>query len=402
MTDSMSVSELNEYTRTLLENDVLLQMINVSGEISNFKRHSSGHIYFTLKDEKSKIDCSFFKNYNYNLKFEPENGMLVTVTATATVYERDGKYQLLVYKMAEQGTGRLYELFEKLKNQLDKEGLFSEEHKKRIPLYPKRIAVLTSPTGAAVRDIISVTGRRAKNTEIVIVPVPVQGEGTAGRIAKALSYADSKLEADIIIVARGGGSIEELWAFNEEVLARAIFNCKTPVISGVGHETDYTICDFVADIRAATPSAAAEIATQNIEDVGETISVTMDRIIKTVENRISLLKQRADSIFGSAVIRQPVHNIEMQRQYLDRMIENMQTETKNRIMLMKSRSENAMAGLQAVDPFKVLDRGYAIVSSGNKTVTGIDDVKTGDILSVRLSKGELICTVNEKHEEARS
>ncbi len=395
MTDSMTVSELNQYTRNLLENDILLGMVSVSGEISNFKRHSSGHIYFTLKDEKSKINCSFFRNYNISLKFEPEDGMQVTVSATATVYERDGSYQLLVYKMAEQGQGRLAEKFEALKKKLSEEGLFSEEHKKPIPEFPKRIAVLASPTGAAVRDIISVTGRRAKNTEIVIVPVPVQGEGAAAQIAKALTYADNNLEADTIIIARGGGSIEELWAFNEEVLARAVYRCNTPVISGVGHEVDFTICDFAADMRAATPSAAAEIAVRDCTDVKSDIDYMMRIIKASVEKSLDSARSKAGMIMESAAIRSSLHNISMARQTADHVFDMTEQRILQQIALFRNKNENITAGLKAMDPFSVLNRGFAIASLNGRTLTDSSDAVPGDIINVRLANGELICTVDK-------
>ena len=396
MTDSMSVSELNEYTKRLLENDILLQMVNVSGEISNYKRHQSGHIYFTLKDEKSKINCSFFKNYNFRLKFEPKDGMFVTVSATASLYVRDGAYQLYVYSMSEQGTGRLYELFEKMKNKLREEGLFDESVKKPIPEYPKRIAVLTSPTGAAVRDIISVTGRRAKNTEIVIVPVPVQGEGAAQQIAKALSYADTVLNADTIIIARGGGSIEELWAFNEEILARAIYNCKTPVISGVGHETDFTICDFVADKRAPTPSAAAEIAVQDCTDISAEVNNLMKNIEYSLNYKLASYRQKVSYTMKSAAFSSVLHNIQLQRQRQDIAFDGIQLQVEQKISRIKDRVNNCLGNIEAMNPYNVMRRGYAVALDKNgRRIINSNDVNISDDIKVELSSGELVCTVKE-------
>lgn len=396
MTDSMTVSELNEYAKRLIENDILLQMVNVSGEISNYKRHQSGHIYFTLKDEKSKINCSFFKNYNCRLKFEPKNGMFVTVAATASVYVRDGAYQLYVYGMSEQGTGRLYEQFEKLKNKLQEEGLFDENVKKVVPQYPKRIAVLTSPTGAAVRDIISVTGRRAKNTEIIIVPVPVQGEGTSQQIAKALFYADNVLNADTIIIARGGGSIEELWAFNEEVLARAIYNCNTPVISGVGHETDFTICDFAADIRAATPSAAAEIAVQDCTDILSDVRRIMRDTEVSLDYRLKAYRQKADHVVNSAAMLSVRHGIEVQWQRIDTAFEKISEQINKKTEETKNRADGCIKNLEALNPYNVLSRGFAMVSNEDGVrLFGTDTVKKGDKINVEFSNGAARCTVNE-------
>ncbi len=394
MQDSMTVSELNRYAKNLIENDILLQMVNVSGEISNYKRHSSGHIYFTLKDEKSKINCSFFKNYNSALKFEPENGMFVKVAATVSIYERDGAYQLYVYKMAKEGTGRLHELFEELKIKLSEEGLFDLDIKKPIPAFPKRIAVLASPTGAAVRDIISVTGRRAENVEIVIVPVPVQGEGAARQIASALSYADNKLDADTIIIARGGGSIEELWAFNEEILARAIYNCKTPVISGVGHETDFTICDFVADMRAPTPSAAAEISVKNCSDIKYTLEDVMKDIRDTLDYKFASVRQKIDATMNSAVMNSSIHKIEMQRQHTDRAYDNIFQCINQIINQKKSRADAFYAAINAMNPYNVLSRGYSVAKKNEKTIINAEDVNVGDNIYVKLYNGGLECTVN--------
>lgn len=396
MTDSMSVSELNEYAKRLLENDILLQMVNVSGEISNYKRHQSGHIYFTLKDERSKINCSFFKNYNCRLKFEPKDGMLVTVSATASVYVRDGAYQLYVYGMSERGAGRLYEQFEKLKGKLNAEGLFDEAHKKTIPPYPKRIAVLTSPTGAAVRDIISVTGRRAKNTEIIVVPVPVQGEGAAKQIAKALYYADNTLEADTIIIARGGGSIEELWAFNDEELARAVYNCKTPVISGVGHETDFTICDFAADMRAATPSAAAEIAVRDCNDIMYDAARLMRDTAVSLEYRLRELKNRAQHIMNSAELSSVAHSIRIFGQRADTVFDKITQQIEHRTDELKKRCDVCMSTIEALDPYRVLSRGYAIASTESGTrIYGINGLAEGDRINIEFSDGTAECTVEK-------
>lgn len=395
MTDSMTVSELNEYTRNLLENDILLQMVKVSGEISNYKRHSSGHIYFTLKDEKSKINCSFFKNYNSALKFEPKNGMQVTVSATASLYPRDGAYQLLVYGMVNRGVGILHEKFEALKTKLEEEGLFSSEHKKAIPQYPKRIAVLASPTGAAVRDIISVTGRRGGNVEIVVVPVPVQGENAAVQIAKALKYADNVLTVDTIIIARGGGSIEELWAFNEEVLARAVYACNTPVISGVGHETDFTICDFVADMRAPTPSVAAEIAVKSVGETKIRIADTMLAISREISYKIQNIKSDMDGIMGSAAMQRPQRTVNDLQRECDTVYNDILQGTKTVRDALKNRNESIISQISAMNPYNVLSRGFAIpYDKNNYQIKSIKDIKTNDDIKIRFFDGSIECTVN--------
>lgn len=395
MTDSMTVSELNEYTRNLLENDILLQMINVSGEISNYKRHSSGHIYFTLKDEKSKINCSFFKNYNSTLKFEPENGMQVTVTATASLYSRDGSYQLLVYRMKNNGIGILHEKFEELKSKLESEGLFDPKNKKPIPPYPKRIAVLASPTGAAVRDIISVTGRRGGNVEIIVVPVPVQGENASGQIAKALMYADNMLDADTVIIARGGGSIEELWAFNEEVLARAIYACNTPAISGVGHETDFTICDFVADLRAPTPSAAAEIAVRNTDDTRIKAENTILAISRDILHNIRNIKSEANGIMHSAPMQLPQRTLNDMKRECDIVYSDILRGTELHMENLKRKNDNIVSQISAMNPYNVLLRGYTAVSDKNGyRIKSIEGIKPNDNINVKFSDGDIECTVN--------
>lgn len=397
MNDSMTVSQLNEYTRALLENDILLQMVNVSGEISNFKRHSSGHMYFTLKDDKAKINCSFFKNYNSALRFVPQNGEMVKVSATVSLYPRDGTYQLLVYKMTQQGVGLLNARFEELKVRLSEEGLFDLDVKKPIPQFPKRIAVLASPTGAAVRDIISVSGRRSKNVEIIVVPVPVQGEGAANQIAKALMYADSALDADTIIIARGGGSIEELWAFNEEVLARAVYACKTPVISGVGHETDFTICDYVADLRAATPSAAAEIAVQNVVDIRQAANDTVVRTGRELMLRIESARANANGIMSSAAMASPLRMIRDMQRECDMLHEDIAFGVRRSLELMRQRLNNAMELTKGVNPYNVLSRGFAAVYDGmDKHVKSVDDVEVGDSVRLCMGDGRLDCVVNGK------
>ena len=269
--NAITVSDLNLYIKNKIDADEYLNNVLVKGEISNFKHHYTGHMYFTLKDEKSLIKCIMFKGYTTNLNFIPKDGMKVLLLGSISVFERDGVYQIYVKAMQEDGIGNLYREYEKLKQKLENEGLFSKEHKKQIPCMPKTIGVLTSNTGAVIRDIINVSTRRNPNVRILLYPVPVQGEGAAIKIAEAIKFMNNKQLADVLIVARGGGSLEDLWPFNEEILARAIYESKIPIISAVGHETDFTISDFVADLRAPTPSAAAELAVPNIEDIKENI-----------------------------------------------------------------------------------------------------------------------------------
>jgi exodeoxyribonuclease VII large subunit len=275
---TITVSELNKHIKDIIEGDINLKNVYVNGEISNFKFHSSGHMYFTLKDEYSKIKCIMFKSSNMLLKFIPEDGMNVIVKGNISIYERDGQYQLYCSKMEPDGIGSLYLAYEQLKIKLQNEGLFDSDKKKSLPFYPEKIGVATSSTGSVIRDIINVGANRFKNVNIVLYPVKVQGDGASGSIIAAIEYFNSRLDIDIIIIGRGGGSIEELWAFNEENLARAIVKSKIPVISAVGHETDFTISDFAADIRASTPSHAAEICVPSYNDLKYRINVNIDNI----------------------------------------------------------------------------------------------------------------------------
>ncbi|MBQ7953456.1 MAG: exodeoxyribonuclease VII large subunit, partial [Clostridia bacterium] len=276
---AITVTQLNKYIKNLLETDINLSQISVKGEISNFKLHSSGHCYMTIKDETAQIRAVMFKTYTSSLKFTPENGMKITATGKISVYERDGQYQMYIFSMQPDGLGDLHVEFEKLKAKLTAEGIFDASHKKPIPKTPKTIGVVTSPTGAAIRDIINVVTRRYPLAEIIVCPVLVQGENSAKQIANAIEYMNRENMADVLIVGRGGGSIEDLWSFNEEVVAYAIYNSKIPIISAVGHETDFTIADFAADLRAPTPSAAAELAVPSVLELKGNISMYLNRMI---------------------------------------------------------------------------------------------------------------------------
>ena len=286
----ISVTELNKYIKEKIAGDENLNNVLVKGEISNYKHHYTGHLYFTLKDENSLIKCIMFKSSAINLKFEPRDGMKVMVFGTVSVFERDGVYQIYVKAMQEDGMGSLYKAYEEMKARLEKEGLFDVSHKKKIPAMPKCIGVLTSNTGAVIRDIINVSTRRNPNVYIKLLPVPVQGEGAAEKIADAIKIMNDKKLADVIIIARGGGSLEDLWPFNEEIVARAIYDSELPVISAVGHETDFTIADFVADLRAPTPSAAAELAVPNITEVMLKISTYNNRLKLALNKKVEFMK----------------------------------------------------------------------------------------------------------------
>ena len=303
---AISVSELNKYIKEKISADEALSNIIVKGEISNFKNHYTGHMYFTLKDENSLIKCIMFKTYAQRLNFMPKDGMKVFVLGGVSVFERDGIYQIYVKAMQEDGIGALYREYEELKKKLEQEGLFSEAHKKKIPMMPKVIGVLSSQTGAVIKDIINVSTRRNPNVYIRLLPVPVQGEGAAQKIAEGIKLMNDNHMADVLILARGGGSLEDLWPFNEEIVAHAIYNSEIPIISAVGHETDFTIADFVADLRAPTPSAAAELAVPDIYEVKQKINQAQNKLKILLSKKLEIMKLRYEKCMNSAVFREPL------------------------------------------------------------------------------------------------
>ena len=316
----ITVCELNKYIKARVDEDEFLNNVYVKGEISNFKLHYTGHMYFTLKDESSIIKCIMFKGYTPNLTFMPKDGMKVLVLGTVSVFERDGVYQIYCKAMKQDGMGSLYEEYQKLKAKLEKEGLFDISHKKKIPMFPKRIGVLTSSTGAVIRDIINVSTRRNPNVHILLLPVPVQGEGAAEKIAQGIRKMNEENLADVLIIGRGGGSLEDLWPFNEEVVAREIYNSKLPIISAVGHETDFTIADFVADLRAPTPSAAAELAVPNVEDVKYNIYMYQNRYKVALKRKVELMKLRYEKCMTRRVFKEPLQKINERAITLDSKI----------------------------------------------------------------------------------
>ena len=307
--NAVTVTQLNQYIKDRFDEDENLNAILVKGEISNFKNHYTGHLYFTLKDEKSLIKCIMFKSYADKLAFKPKDGMQVMVFGSVSVFERDGVYQIYAKSMLEDGIGDLYEKYEQLKQKLEKQGLFNTEHKKPIPLYPKIIGVLTSQTGSVIRDIINVSTRRNPNVYIRLLPVPVQGEGAAEKISDGIKYMNENNLADVLILARGGGSLEDLWPFNEEIVARAIYDSKIPIISAVGHETDFSISDFVADLRAPTPSAAAELAVPDIYEIKQKILGYQNRLRISLVKKVELLQMRYEKCMASSAFKEPTRKI---------------------------------------------------------------------------------------------
>jgi exodeoxyribonuclease VII large subunit len=389
-----SVSQINSYIKSLMERDDILNNIWIRGEISNFKLHYSGHMYLSLKDEGSALRAVMFKGNNARLRFEPYNGMSVVVRGRVSVYERDGQYQVYIEEMIPDGIGELYAAYEQLKNKLQNEGLFDADRKKTIPKYPARIGVITSATGAAVRDIINVLTRRYPNIGIYVYPVLVQGAGAAEEITGAIKFFSENKAADVLIVGRGGGSIEDLWAFNEEIVARAVYECTIPVISAVGHETDFTICDFAADHRAPTPSAAAELAVPVLNDITALINSFKDRMNRGLVNTLNLKKHKLESVFSSSVYSNFTNRIDNARLSVDYNTSHINKGINYLIRLKKDQLIKQAAQLDALSPLKVLSRGYAVVTDNdNNTVYDSKSVSEESLVNVKLFKGSIECRV---------
>ncbi len=383
----ISVTELNKYIKEKIDGDEMLNNVLVKGEISNYKHHYTGHLYFTLKDENSLIKCIMFKSYAGNLKFEPKDGMKVTIFGTVSVFERDGVYQIYCKAMQEDGLGSLYKAYEEMKARLEKEGLFDPNHKKKIPLMPKCIGVLTSNTGAVIRDIINVSTRRNPNVYIKLLPVPVQGAGAAEKIAEAIKLMNEKNLADVIILARGGGSLEDLWPFNEEIVARAIYDSNLPIISAVGHETDFTIADFVADLRAPTPSAAAELAVPNISDLVLKLESYNNRYKLALKKKVEFMKLRYEKCMNSRVFKEPLQKINEKYIFVDMKIKSMQNSITNIYNKKKAEMVKHIAKLDALSPLKTLSRGYAIATKNGKVIKSVNEVKHDDEVDIKLIDG---------------
>ena len=391
----LTVSQVNTYIKAVLDEIPHIKNVYVSGEISNFKHYPSGHMYFTLKDSKSQLKGIMFAGDNYKLKFRPENGMKVICFGQIGVYERDGVYQLYVRDMQVEGVGSLTVAFEQLKEKLQAQGLFSDSHKKPIPVYPKKIGVATSNMGAAVEDIKNILGRRFPLCEVVIVPTVVQGDLAAPDIVKSISFLDNMGDIDTIIVGRGGGSIEDLWAFNTEEVARAVYACKTPIISAVGHETDFTICDFVADLRAPTPSAAAELAVPDFENELLKISNLSIALDNAINRKIEKGEEMLDVIKNKSALADI-------NKFFDRVSENIQIKQdkllslyKNNIALKENSLRGAASTLNALSPLAVLGRGYAINFKNGSVVKSVSDIKIDDEIDIRFSDGKAKAKINE-------
>ena len=386
---AITVSELNDYIKNVFDSSRFLSSVTIKGEISNFTYHRSGHLYFSLKDSDAQIKAVMFRSSASRLKFMPESGMKVIAHGAVSVYQRDGVYQLYVSSMQPDGIGALYLAYEQLKEKLALEGLFSDEYKKLLPEMPERIGVITSPTGAAVRDIINVVGRRFPLAKLYIYPSLVQGEGAEENLIRGVDYLDKSGLVDVIIIGRGGGSIEDLWAFNSEKIARRIFEARTPVISAVGHETDFTICDFVADMRAPTPSAAAELAVPDIREIYMRLDSCAGRISSALERKIEIAEEKFVNLYDRVVS-------EGLGTLFSNLGDNLSRSKKSIVDAIKHRMEKEGLGLLAVaeklsafNPLSILQRGYSITTTSDGKIASIDNIKAGEQVIIKISKGKI-------------
>ncbi|HCY44376.1 MAG TPA: exodeoxyribonuclease VII large subunit [Firmicutes bacterium] len=417
----VTISDLNRYIKAKFDMDTHLNHVYLKGEISNFKHHTRGHFYFTLKDENSRIAAVMFASSAKSVAFEPEDGMKVLVSGRIALYEATGSYQIYVDSMELDGIGNLYLEFERLKKELAKEGLFDREHKKVIPKFPKKIGIITAPTGAAIRDILSTIKRRYPICETILFPALVQGTGAKESVVKQLNKAQ-EYDLDVIICGRGGGSIEDLWAFNEEIVARAIYNSKIPVISAVGHEIDFTIADYVADLRAPTPTGAAEMAVPNLVDLKSLIDQYKIRANEAVTNIIKKNRIKLESLQNSFVLKNPLSLYEIKEQKLDSYIDYLNqymTNKLNHAKLMyekvinnkilispqsmfdkkKHQYELLLKTIEVLNPMKLLSSGYSIVKFNGKVIKNSHDVNLEDVVDIELSEGKLKCSVIGKEDK---
>ena len=386
---AVTVSDLNQYIKDKIADDEYLNNILVKGEISNFKNHYTGHMYFTLKDEKALIKCVMFKSYAQKLNFMPKDGMKVFLFGGVSVFERDGVYQIYVKAIEQDGLGDLYTKYQELKNKLEEQGLFDEEHKMPIPKVPKVIGVLTSQTGSVIRDIINVSTRRNPNVVIRLLPVPVQGEGAAEKIADGIEYMNRNRLADVLILARGGGSLEDLWPFNEEMVAHSIYHSEIPIISAVGHETDFTIADFVADLRAPTPSAAAELAVPDLYEVKQKIRNSQNRLRMALLKKVEVMKLRYEKSMSSFIFKEPTRRVQENYIRVDHQVKRLENVIKAKQEKEKTKYVELVAKLDAYSPLKTLSRGYSITQKDGKVIKSQTDLKSGDVVGLRFVDGKV-------------
>lgn len=391
---ALDISEANSYIKRILTNDPILYNLRVKGEISNFKVHSSGNVYLSLKDEKSKLNCIIFRS-NYDKSLNLDNGVKIIASGYISVYERDGAYQLYINEVEIEGIGNLYIEFNKLKEKLKKEGLFDTKYKKQIPKMPRSIGIVTSPTGAVIKDIINVTKRRFPKVDIKLYPVNVQGERSAVDICEGIEFFNKMENVDTIIVGRGGGSLEELWSFNEEIVAREVFKSKIPIISAVGHETDFTICDFVSDMRAPTPSAAAEIATPDLSQIYYRLDNIRNRMNRSLNNQVILGNEKLvntldkiNNYMKNYIIRDKVIQI-------DQIYDKINFKLEQNLETSKEKLSKKAAILHNLSPLATISRGYSIVEKNNKVINSIEEVDINEDINIILKDGSLECNINK-------
>ena len=395
-----SVSQISSYLEALFSTDEVLQDLWVKGEVSNYYKANSGHMYFTIKDEEAQLKTVMFRYKSKGIDFELEDGMEIAVHGYINIYKVRGEYQLYADEIIPEGKGSLYEAFEKLKKKLKEEGLFKEEIKQKIPMIPKKIGIVTSPTGAAIRDMLSVVDRRFKNVSILIVPSLVQGDKAADQIVEGIEYLNSRDDIDLIIVSRGGGSIEDLWPFNEEKVARAIFSSQIPVISGVGHETDFTIADFVADLRAPTPSAAAELAIGNREEIANHLDNLSSRLLHNQKARLKNAKERLSSLSSRRIFRKPSELFINKMQRLDEISRELKWSMEKVLNKRQEKFKILSSKMDTLSPLKTIKRGYSITyDEQGKPITDIKDVQKGQSVQTNIINGSFISTVENIEED---
>lgn len=394
----MTVTQVNNYVKALLDGDKNLKSVFISGEISNFRgRYSSGHMYFSLKDEKAAISCVMFSGNASRLRFEPESGMKVIVSGSITVYPASGQYQINVVSMQPDGKGAIALAYEQLKNKLAAQGVFDDRHKQPLPLLPRRIGVVTSPSGAVIEDIKKVTARRCPLTEIILYPSAVQGDGAATQLTSGIKYFNEHKNVDVIIIGRGGGSMEDLFCFNDENLIWAIYDCTIPIISAVGHETDFTLCDFAADKRAATPSMAAELAVPSKEEMRAELASISELLRSSVSDLISVSYQDVDRLKDFVSAHSPEKYVENELLSIKLFASSIQSSAENRLALEQAQTDALASHINALSPIKLLQKGYSMTMkktlTGEKCVTSVSALKKGDKVKVRFLDGAADCTV---------
>ncbi len=389
-----SVSEVNKYVKMLFDCDELLNSISIRGEITNFKAHYTGHYYFTLKDENSTIKCVMFKGYAQFVKFKPADGMKVVINGQVSAFERDGVYQIYCKSMSPEGLGDLYLAYEQLKEKLNKEGLFDELHKKNIPFLPKRVGVITSRTGAVIRDIINVSTRRYPNVNILVYPAAVQGVNVATTVIEGLKTFNELNNVDVIIIARGGGSFEDLFGFNDENLARQIYASNIPVVSAVGHETDFTICDFVSDLRAPTPSAAAELVYPEYSEIINRISKDKNRTMMAIKNYIERKRQYVERLKAAKLEKVPLDKINKYRLIIDNLMNKSESMLRYKVEKYRTRCIKSITQIDTLSPLKTITRGYSVTeNSEGKVIHKVSDVKPNDEIKITVTDGKISAIV---------